>query len=162
MQHFPSTGQFAFMRQLHLLSVGLVLGLVFCVPVYVLFRSLWLCPCIIACIFFVQLYPIFIVFLFIILCKGFLLGKFLSIMFRNSLPMFVVTLELKGGVYHIASLFLVFLPVVLVFFSLYLSLVLYPLLFSACWYSALHVLKASLFADISFSLLFIALGRSLL
>ena len=38
-----------------------------------------------------------------------LLGKFLSMIFRNSLPMSVLRLALKGGLYQIMCLFLFFL-----------------------------------------------------
>ena len=42
-----------------------------------------------------------------ILCRGLFLGKFLSMSFKNSLPKFVLTFILKGGLYQIICLRLV-------------------------------------------------------
>ena len=57
-------------------------------------------------IFGVQLYEILMVFLLIILLKGFDFGKCLSINFKNSSPTLVLTFLLKGGLNHVIFLFL--------------------------------------------------------
>ena len=101
--HLPSSGHSCLCLQLHPSCSFSLFWLFLCCIIF------WLWPFIIAFIFLVQLYPILSVFLFKTLCRGCLLGKCLSMILRNSLPTFVVTWQLKGGVYQIISLGFLFL-----------------------------------------------------
>ena len=92
-RHLPGMGQDSFDRQLQLL-------LSFCGLVDKIFL---LCVCMIFSMLSVQLYPSFTVFLFRILWRGLLTGKFLSSMLRNSFPNLVTSEAHYGGVYQMMS-----------------------------------------------------------
>ena len=101
----PGRGHSLFLLFMQLQDGG-VLGFLL---LFELFKILLLCLFTWAPIFGRHLYPTFTVCLFItewIWCPG---GKCLSINFKNSLPTFVATLRLKGGLNHVTFFFFLFL-----------------------------------------------------
>ena len=134
--HSPFRGQFDLTRQLHF-------GWAACLSLFRIFL-LWLL--IMDDMLFVQLYPIFIVFLLMILLRRWLVGKCLSKSCRNVLPMLLVTAALYGGLNQVMWRDLcLFLGTVVVNFKC----VLYPLSLSADSYSGLALSNCVSSADMS-------------
>ena len=81
--------------------------------------------------------------------------------FKNSLPKFSVQAALYGGLKYVIFLFLCFFFFLLLVFGLNRSLCVYPLLFSAAWYTGLASLKTCSLHEMLLNLLFTILGSSL-
>ena len=93
-----------------------------------------------------------------ILCSLFSLGKQLSIILRNALPIFVCTFAFHGGLYHVISLFL-FLTGLSLLHGSYSSLRSYPLSLSAFWYCWVAPSNCFLSDEMLLSLLFMFEGK---
>ena len=107
-----------------------------------------------------HLYPILTVLLFNSFFRGLSFVKEVSKILKNRFPTFVLTASFQGGLNHVTSLVLHFLPLLggVVCGGLKDNWKLYPLLFSASWYTGTSSSNTEPFEDNLLSLSFTALG----
>ena len=148
-----SRGHLSGFLQLHLFILFLVVG----------FVTFALCACMIVWMFLVHEYESFTVCLLINLWSLCFFGKCVSRRAKNLFPIFVVTVMLKGGLYHSMLRFFCFL-FFLFLFSLsssgfwYFRVYLNPLSSSAFWYVSFASSNSFALLDILLSLWLMAFG----